>query len=1137
MNAARFRSTLLAILLFAAIVSTAQTNKVPDYAAAVRLNNIGVALMNQQLMEKAVSKFDEALQKDPSLTAAELNKGIALLAVQKLSEAEEALNKVAVAEPGNPRAWYNLGLVHRGQAQNEKAIADFKKVIGIDPNDADAHYFLGSMYQQAQQYDLAANEFEAALKINHLHASAEFGLARSLQRLGKAEDSRAHFKIFERLTREKIAAPITSLYGEQGRYSLAQEVLTQEPNVAPMIPVTFAAEQLGVGATAEKKQGAAASLGSGLCVLDVDGDSRNDIIALRGGDSAVRVFLNQGNGRFKEAPAAKFGLGLKGRAISCAVGDYDNDGRNDLAIALDNRVVLFKNEANGKFVDVTKTAGIESLNAPAGLLFVDFDHDGDLDLFVAGHASAGKDGSPNVLWRNNGNSTFTNWTTEAGVAGHGATVEPVLSDLNNDRAVDLLVTGDTGSPSFYANQREAKFSVLPLFDAKLPATSGVAILDFNKDGWMDVALTHEGKPGVTLWKNVDGKRFERVALPIEADKAWGITAINFDNDGWIDLAVVMETAKGTEVRLLRNTGAQGFVDVTNTVGLDKVQIADARSITTADVDGDLDSDLIISRADGAPVVLRNDGGNKNHALRIALKGLADNKSAIGTKVEVFADGLWQKWEVGGASGYLGQGSSEILAGLGTRDRVDIVRMLWPTGVLQDEIDVALANTPVFTELDRRGSSCPTLFAWDGTKYQFISDTIGAAVVGHWISPTERNIADPDEWVKVDGSQLKAKDGLFSLRFGEPMEEVNYIDQFRLVAVDHPADAEVYPNERFISAPPFPQEKTIVTSKPHLAVGAWDDNGRDVLEELRFRDHKYVRDFKNIQYAGYANMHKLTLDLGPWSEANPLRLYMTGFIEYFTATSMYAAWQAKIDPIAPYVEAQLPDGSWKRVIDDMGFPAGLPRTIVVDLTGKLPVGVRKIRITTNLQIYWDQILVDNGPERNDARITELPLVSADLQFRGYPQQIDGKTPGDLTYVYSRVSKSGPFSRQRGSYTRYGEVTELLKSVDDHFVIFGTGEDIDAEFSAAPLPPLPKGWKRDYFFYANGWVKDMDFYEALPFTVNDVPFRKMSAYPYPATEHFPDDSASIDYRLKWNDRFESGAETGAGHEFDYEPRRPN
>src|SRR6185437_14501123 len=194
---------------------------------------------------------------------------------------------------------------------------------------------------------------------------------------------------------------------------------------------------------------------------------------------------------------------------------------------------------------------------------------------------------------------------------------------------------------------------------------------------------------------------------------------------------------------------------------------------------------------------------------------------------VFSNGSSQKFEVAGGSGYLSQGSTEILAGLGQADRADVVRMLWPTGVPQDELDVATGKPVTLTELDRRGSSCPVLFAWDGSKYQFVSDVIGAGVIGHWVSPVATNQADADEWTRIDGSMLRARNGQFSVRFGEPMEEINYIDNLRLIAVDHPANTDVYPDERFLTEPPFASGKTVVASaSTHALTGAWDDHGQD-----------------------------------------------------------------------------------------------------------------------------------------------------------------------------------------------------------------------------------------------------------------------------------------------------------------------
>ncbi len=1097
--------------------------------AAASLNNVGVAYMNQQFPEKARQQFEKAYLKDSTSVLPLVNEGIAFLYLRKLSEAEETLKKAVSLDPASLRGWYSLGVTHLSGGNQEAALSDFEHALAIDPGDPDIHYFIGNIDLSLKKYDEAITEFNRAIKTSPLHASAQFGLARALQREGKLDESREHLKRFQEITQAKIGTLMSSTYGEQGRYATVQDMLAPPPAPGEMIPVTFAP----VAADAARPSTDRPASG-GTCIVDLEGDGSKDVLSMAPADG-VHAFHLSATGSLDAIPAEKSGLKMQGDGVSCAVGDFDNDGLPDLVFALTDKVALFRNLGHGRFEDVTNSVGIHPLNHPAGVMFIDFDHDGDLDLFVAGSASA-PGSPPSVLWRNNGNSTFTEWTQPTGLGGTSSTRGAVLSDVNNDRAVDLVVASEQGAPQLYENQREGAFRKLSLYaDQTLSAPRALAISDFNKDGWMDVAVTHDGAPGLTLWRNVDGKSFERVPVTLAGvTAAWGVAPIDFDNDGWIDLAVIVETSHGTEVRMLRNCGSRGFVDVSDALGLKKLDLSGARSVITADYDNDGASDLIVTRTEGLPVVLHNSGGNRNHSLRIDLAGLADNKSGIGTKVEVFSDGDWQKFEVTGASGYMGQGSMEILAGLGQGDRADVVRLLWPTGVPQDELDVASNKPAALKELDRRGSSCPVLFAWDGTKYTFISDVIGAAVVGHWVSPVSRNNSDTDEWTKIDGDKLRSRNGLLSVRFGEPMEEINYIDQLKLVAVDHPISTEAFPDERFLNDRPFASGKTIVASaNSHLPVAAWDDHGRAVLGTLAKQDHQYVRDFTNLSYAGFANRHTLTLDIGAWSPAKSLRLFMRGYIEYFSASSMYAAWQAGITPQSPTVEEQLADGSWKRVVDDMGFPAGLPRTIVVDLTGKLSPGTRRIRMATNLQIYWDQVLIDNENTGTEQfRETTLPLATAHLAFRGYPKQIDGATPGDLTYDYQSISSTGPFQWQRGAYTKYGDVTPLLTSKDNHYAIFGSGEDIDAEFSDASLPPLPAGWKRDYFFYADGFVKDMDFYEALPFTVAEMPFHGMTTYPYPSREHFPDDPATLRYRLDWNDRMETGDRTQS-YRFNYEP----
>jgi hypothetical protein len=591
---------------------------------------------------------------------------------------------------------------------------------------------------------------------------------------------------------------------------------------------------------------------------------------------------------------------------------------------------------------------------------------------------------------------------------------------------------------------------------------GIAVLDYNKDGWMDIAVTHAGAPGLTLWQNVAGpdhigRRFERVALPlIGAVRGWGLTPVDIDNDGWIDLAAIVETKAGPRVKVFRNRGDGSFEDVTHALGLDAVKPKAPRGLIAADVDGDGAPDLIVTQENAPPVLLRNVGANKNHFVRLDLTGLADNKTALGVKVEVFANGLWQKWELAGASGYQTQAPPQILVGLGQAPGIDLLRILWPTGVLQDEIDLPQQRVIAMKEVDRRGSSCPVLFAWDGHRYKFVTDVIGAAVVGHWFTPTRRNTPNPGEWVKIDGTNVALVNGKISVRFMEPMEEVNYIDQLRMVAVDHPEDVEVNPDERFLDDPPFASGRVVASEGTRLPAGAWDGEGRDALDQLSRRDHVFASGFTALPYDGFANLHALTLDLGEIKSDAPLRLLMTGYVNYFSATSLYAAWQAGLKEIPPYVKAQLPDGTWKRIPGDAGFPAGLERTIVVDLTGKLPAGTRRIRLMTNLQIFWDQVLIDQSADAGagaQARTTEIPLASAVLHFRGYPKQIEGASPGDLDYDYNLVSLTGPFQRERGNYTHFGDVTPLLKNIDDRFVVFGSGEEIAAEFDAEDLPAQP------------------------------------------------------------------------------------
>jgi Tfp pilus assembly protein PilF len=1107
---------------------------------ALRFNTLGVAYMNQQKFADAQKKFEQALAADPKFAVARLNLGVALLSQQKLEPAREALEEATRELPQDPYAWYNLGLVYKDSSETEKGIAAFQHVTELTP-EADGFYFVGYLQSQAQHYDDAIVAFQKALAAYPFHASAEFGLARAYQRKGDAAAAREHLARFQKITTEHLGSPFGAGYGDQGRYSLAELARSPVAAAPPAIKVTFK-EQPVVAAGAG---GSVSTLGAstGACFIDYDGDGKPDLFLVSAASDGVsRLLHNLGGGRFADVTQAA-GLALKGAGLGCAAGDFDNDGHTDLAVCLGDGVHLLRNKGDAKFDDVTQTVGIRREKGCVGVTFVDYDHDGDLDLYVTnlpGAEASRETTAHNVLWRNNGDSTFTDVSQETALNFDATGAGLVTTDFNNDRAIDFVFAGGQAGASLYLNPREGKFTASPAIDFKkedLPPAVGVVAFDFDKDGWMDLAFTHAGAPGISLWRNVEGKRLERVKLPdIHWERGWGIAAIDYDNDGWLDLVAAGETTGGGELRLFRNLGTSGWADVTGDVHLDAVKLAQPRAIAVADIAGDGDPNLIVTQLGGAPLSLRAEGANQHAWMSIELKALNDNKSAIGTKVELYAGALYQKWEVAGASGYLGQNAPSILAGLETEKNAEVVRLLWPTGVPQDEINLAAKKVQNIAELDRRGSSCPVLFSWNGREYEFIADMIGPGVVGHWVAPGERDVPDPDEYLKVGARSVRPRNGLLSFRFMEPMEETVYLDQVRLLAIDHPASYEVYPNERFVSAPPFPEFRVIASEGAHPPVGAWDDQGNDVLPLIARHDRKYVTSFEGLPFAGFAKLHYLELDLGTWDANKPLRLLLDGYTDYFTATSMYSADQAGIKVIAPYVEAQDTNGKWIRVVDDMGFPAGLARTMVTDLTGKLPPGTRRVRIVNNLKIYWDAIRIDQTPYAREVRVSEVPLAKASLDYLGYPREIRLTPASDTTYSYNQRSMTGPYAHAAGNYTRFGDVHDLLLRSDDRFAVFGSGEGVKLDFDPRKLSALPAGWVRDYFFYADGFEKDLDFYASHAFTVEPLPRHSLISYPYPAGKDYPVDADHQQYQLDYNTRQRSDR-LPLDLRYHYSPKQPD
>ena len=475
----------------------------------------------------------------------------------------------------------------------------------------------------------------------------------------------------------------------------------------------------------------------------------------------------------------------------------------------------------------------------------------------------------------------------------------------------------------------------------------------------------------------------------------GVTAAQFvdlDNDGLLDLVAVTAAGPvqlrglgigGTAQSSAPAWGAPTPLLAPAAAARPLPSVAGATWLAAGDVDGDGDTDLVTRVIDGAGrhnlVVLKNDGGSRQSSLRVRLEGKVSNRSAVGSKVELRAGSLRQKLET--ASAWPAAAPSDLLFGLGRRAAADVVRVIWPAGIVQSELPPAdagaapapstgAANAGVvphgtmrFTELDRKPSSCPYLFTWNGERFEFISDFLGGGEMGYQHAPGVIGQPDPEEYTRIDGSKLKPRDGRYELRVTNELEETLYLDRARLIAVDHPASVEIHPREGAFS-PPFPSFQVYAAANVRPVARAIDDAGRDVTARLRAVDRQFVDALPLERIRGYARPHTLTLDLGPApaGDASTL-LLLTGWTDYAFSTDNVAAHQAGLPLDPPSLQLRDASGRWRTAIAEIGIPVGRPQTIVVDLSALRFHGAREVRIATSMRVYWDRAQVgDQDPPR-------------------------------------------------------------------------------------------------------------------------------------------------------------------------------
>jgi len=1094
------RLSIFHIVFVAWAVGAAMADQGGDYA---RLMNLGKAHLENRNAAKSVETFSAVVELNPESPEGWRNLARAQLLARKADEALTALARARTIEPDSAATAYLEGLAQTRAARFPEAIKAFENAARIDPENPTVRFQLACAYQAAEKHDEAKIQLNETLRLDPLHASAHFKLAGYARKERDREGFQKHQREFMRLRQ---------VFGDEARSAEALEMCIYtkpEPwapssmvrTVAPptsTIEVTFKdATQAWLPAPARKV--------AATDVLAVD-DTGRCVLVLAGMDGKLsRVVASQ------DGPASTHAINMAANIEGvrhCIVGDFFNetptdrkydpklDAHEDLMLVTDRGVRLYKYVASDEFVDVTATSGLPA-ESVAGARWADFDHDGDLDLLLAGETGL-------QVWQNNGDGRFENVTETVGIGATGPVRSAVAVDLDEDVAIDLVVARGGEPTIVYKNQRAGRYARMAEPPGPLPPADVILADDLDNNGFADLVLMRSD--GATV---VYGRTATRKQITFDQVVASRGALLDYDNDGWLDLLIVghdkSQVDKGA-AQLWRNAGSGDWVDASQVVGLDKLDMDPLSGVTVGDLDGDGDTDLALTTANKSLRLVRNDGGHVNGQLKVRLTSIKTNPSAIGTHIEALAGSFWITRAVHG---------KPIEMGLGGREQIDTVQTVWTNGVVDNQLDVKVAASPLdIVEKNVATGSCPYLYAWDGKGFRFVTDLLGNSPLGLSIKRDVVLAADPDEIVYAGTDHdIVPRDGRYLFEVTEETRELLYFDFAKLIVVDHPSQWELHSTDKLME-PPFPDSELLAMASPRPLLSAAGDDGVDRTRALAAADGVFAPPGTPLPspYRGMCHPLALTMDFGPIEPDQPNVLALTGWLQYGDASRNIAMSQNKsLTIISPTLEIETAPDVWTSVDVVVGMPAGKTKTILVDLSGKLPGRSYRLRLTTTFEIRWDRIALFTKQNGDRLDRHELLPSSANLYHRGF-SDIRSRAPGHPpTPAYDDVSLTPPWrTTPEGWCTRLGDVAPLLAARDEKLVIVNAGDAVTLAFDASDLPPRPHGLQRSFFLYTVGWDKDADH--------NVLDGERVE--PLPITETYTaldDESALQDWRLKYNTRW--------------------
>ncbi|NGP76621.1 hypothetical protein G3570_08250 [Balneolaceae bacterium YR4-1] len=1051
-------------LLFAAEKMETITEKYPDEAAAWA--NLAVFAMRQANFNLAEERISEALDRSPDNADITFLAGIIESRRGNVNASVDYLRSAADLKPDDLQIAY--ALVEELERQDDIANADevFSILNSILEQEPDNLAILLEMVRFSVKREEMKTLEEAMSTLSDYAGNWPEDIQRQFNQISQTilEDESANLTFQLAFLRNNL--------NQLPKFQSDLRAVQIPPNQVGFLITEFTWLPQPENAAAQKDDQLAftfelMSEESGVEMakpISLSDLAESDWVSVKGGTAVINGKKNlpfPGEARTKEAITTI---------------DFNYDFMNDLAFAGSQGFRLYRQEEDSSFTDVTGSLGLsrEYLDKSYKRSWsADIDLDGDLDLVM------NPTEQPVVVLRNNGDDTFEV------IDLFSQFTDPVAflwADFDGDTDPDAAFLNADGSITVLINERSGRFTEV----ADLPVGEEVIdieVSDIDSDTQLDLlAWDNEGIQKIYYnsrdgsWNRENLVEFTNSPSGEEAG-AGHLIAADLDNSGSNDILAVTDE-KSYYWLSDENLNIDSAASET-----------DGGVLGLADFNGDTRLDMIALNSEGQTVLGVNSGG-KDYLARIirprASGSLGDrriNSFGIGGEIEIRSGLLYQKQPIE---------QPWVHLGLGTYDEAEVLRIIWPNGSSQSEFAELGYDSKIFNEQVLKGS-CPWVFTYNGNEMEFVTDFLWRTGLGIRINAQgSADVIHSVDWIKVDGDQLKPKNGFYDVRITADLWETHFFDHVSLKAVDHPVGTEVFVDERFSFPPAQPSIHLLKNLKP--VAGAINQDGRNVTDKISDLDQKYVDGFKLTKYQGIAEEHFLEVDLGNEVSGNDkLKLVASGWI-YPTDTSVNIAISQGSQQAPSPLSLHVPDGQggWKVAKENIGFPAGKSKTMVIDLEGIFEEGTeRRVRLVTNMEIYWNRVLWGVEADSSEIIRKDLKYAEADLRYRGFsrverPSRFVPEIPD-----YQTLQGTTPmWSDLEGHYTRFGPVGELIEEIDDRYVIMNAGDEMVFKFPALSEPE--PGMDRDFVLVGDGWVKDGDYNTGYSTTVLPLPYHGMEDY---------------------------------------------